>query len=256
MLGRKLACTLTAATAIVSPALAQPRTPTEGEIADHGWVRLPRRTGPVTLDDGIDPRRAPTAAGRRLLTRLDRVIRTLKTTRYQGATRVDERRGVYYWDCSGMMTWLLARTAPTARRSLRSSRPVARDYYQRIASAPLSGGRGWRRLPSVAHARPGDVFAFRRAAISSSRITGHVGILVSRPVEVAGWPGVWVAQIADSTRILHGDDTRAEDGDGGFGMGTMAFATDQVGRVYGYGWHGADSEWIIKTDVVFGRVIR
>ncbi len=185
------------------------------------------------------------------------VIGNTTETRYQGATQVNRKRGVYYWDCSGMMNWLLARAAPSARRTMKSKRPVARDYVRRIEASPLTANRrGWQRLSSVADAAPGDVFAFRRAAISSSKITGHVGILVSHPVPVSAWPGVWVARIADSTRVVHGDDSRIDDGIGGLGLGTVAFATDETGRVYGYGWQGDDSQWIIKTEVVFGRLLK
>jgi hypothetical protein len=61
-------------------------------------------------------------------------------------------------------------------------------------------------------------------------------------------------RIADSTRGGHGDDRRAGDVDGGFGVGTMLFVTDGAGVVTHYGWIGLDSPWLMPTTVLFGRV--
>ena len=41
-------------------------------------------------------------AGKRILAALAKVRSSLRETRYQHATRVQARRGVYLWDCSGM----------------------------------------------------------------------------------------------------------------------------------------------------------
>src|SRR6185436_16601335 len=59
----------------------------------------------------IEPSRAAVAftrsepaarAGARILAALDAVRASLRDTRYDHVTRVDARRGVYHWDCSGM----------------------------------------------------------------------------------------------------------------------------------------------------------
>jgi hypothetical protein len=154
-----------------------------------------------------------------------------------------------------MTTWLLKRSAPRALAALASSRPVARDYYRAIARAPLARPRrGWQRLAHVRDARPGDLFAFLRSPISTSKITGHVGVIVGWPTAIPDWPGAWAVRIADSTRGGHGDDLRAGDVDGGFGVGTMLFVTDAAGVVTHYGWIGLDSPWLMPTTVLFGRV--
>ena len=79
-------------------------------------------------------------------------------------------------------------------------------------------------------------------------------MIVGAPVELPGWPGAYVVRIADSTRGGHGDDRRASDPDGGFGIGTILFLTDPTGVVTHYGWFGQDSPWLIPTTVLFGRV--
>jgi len=209
----------------------------------------------VRVRQSLDPADAASPAAAKLLARVAQVEASQVDSTYQARTAVDVRRGVYRWDCSGMTTWLLKRSAPRALAALASSRPVARDYYRAIARAPVARPRrGWQRLAHVRDARPGDLFAFLRSPISTSKITGHVGVIVGHPVAIPGWPNAWAVRIADSTRGGHGDDVRATDADGGFGIGTMVFVTDADGVVQHYGWIGLDSPWLMPTTVVFGRV--
>lgn len=216
---------------------------------DDGILRVPR------TELTVEPAHAASRAGGKLLAQIVRVRDSLRDTKYQPRTQVRVADGYYAWDCSGMMTWFLRRSAPRALRSINSARPVARDYYRVIARAPVGrAAKGWQRVGHVRDARPGDVFAFLRSPLSVSKITGHVGVLMSEPVEVPGMPGAWAVRILDSTRAPHQDDTRVDDPEGGFGFGTMLFVTDDTGEVQGYGWFGTESWGIAPTHVVFGRV--
>lgn len=199
---------------------------------------------------GAPPPPGSPAAGRVIAT-LERVEARLRTTRYQHRTAVNEARGDYRWDCSGMATWVLARSAPRARRSLGSGRPVARTFARTIARAPTERAqRGWRQLDHVAEVRPGDVLAWERPPAMRSRNTGHVAFVVNAPVEVH--EGVWALRILDSTSLAHQDDTRRP-GASGTGRGTMTFAVDADGRAEAYGWVGTRSMGYIETPVRFGR---
>ncbi len=234
------------ATALAVPAAAEPTT--VGEVPPFDRAR-------VHVGQSFAATDAASPAAARLLARIDAVAASLAESSYQPRTEVDPRRGVYRWDCSGMTTWLLRRSAPKALAAIASVRPVARDYYRAIARAPVGRPRrGWQRLAHVRDARPGDLFAFLRSPISTSKITGHVGVVVGHPVAIADWPGAWAVRIADSTRGGHGDDPRAVDPDGGFGIGTMLFVTDGSGVVRWYGWIGLDSPWLMPATVLFGRV--
>tara|TARA_R110002096_G_scaffold436051_2_gene666288 strand:- start:31164 stop:31973 length:810 start_codon:yes stop_codon:yes gene_type:complete len=180
-------------------------------------------------------------------------------TAYQGRTVVKPSRGYYAWDCSGMSSWILKRSAPTALRALEKSRPVARDYFKMIERAPAKRDRrGWRKLAHVSDARPGDLFAWLRSPISKSRVSGHVGFFVTAPTPHPDAPNVYTARIMDATSLPHGNDTRAQEGEGGFGFGTMLFATDASGKTIGYGWHGERSLlWgFMPAEVIYGRVTR
>ncbi|MEZ4400767.1 MAG: hypothetical protein R3B06_12150 [Kofleriaceae bacterium] len=238
-----------ALTLLLAWSTAAAQTPPElGAVA-------PFDRGAVVVRESLDPADAGSRAGARLVAAVAAVATSLTDSSYQARTVVDAGRGVYRWDCSGMTTWLLRRAAPRARAAVASARPVARDYVRAIVAAPVGKARrGWQRLAHVREARPGDLFAFLRSPLSTSKITGHVGVIVGWPVELPGWPGAYAVRIADSTRGGHGDDPRAADVDGGFGIGTMLFVTDAAGVVTSYGWIGLDSPWLVPTTVVFGRV--
>lgn len=203
----------------------------------------------------VDPSHASSKAGGKLLALITRIRESMRDTKYQARTQVRAADGYYAWDCSGMTTWLLKKSAPRALRAVNSVRPVARDYYRTIARAPVDRPRkGWQRVAHVRDARPGDLFAFLRSPLSVSKITGHVGVLVGTPVAVPYMENAWAVRILDSTRAPHQDDTRIDDPEGGFGFGTMLFVTDDTGEVQGYGWFGTESWGIAPTHVVFGRV--
>ena len=240
-----------------------PRTQRVLELGIHEGVPWPIINAPIDGPLPEAPARTepppppPTKAGARLLAVVDQIRTTLVETRYQHATSVRAKDGIYLWDCSGMAAWMLRRAAPQALLALGSSRPVARDFVAAIERAPTTKPRaGWQRVARISDVMPGDVFAWRRPRGMPSKNTGHVGIVVDRPLPVAGLPGAWAVRIADSTSSHHQDDARARETDGGFGIGTLVFLADEQGRATSYGWAGTQSEWYIVTPIVFGRVSR
>jgi hypothetical protein len=179
---------------------------------------------------------------------LRRIESTLRTSRYDHATRVDVRAGRYDFDCSGMVAWVLARGAPqahaaTVRRA--GGRALARDYYRQIvATRPGRPAQGWARVARVADALPGDVVAWLTARGRRSQNTGHVLFVVEAPRPVPGAPGAYAVRVADASAYQHTDDTRAAAGRDGFGMGTMLlFADPATGAVRGYGWRAGFPMW-------------
>jgi hypothetical protein len=238
-----------------------PRTQRKLELGIHEGVPWPIINAPIdgplpaAPTTGDPPPTPPTRAGTRVLALVDTIRSSLRESSYQHATKVRPKDGVYHWDCSGMTAWILRRAAPAALASMNSSRPVARDFVQVIERAPTTRARrGWQQIPRIADVMPGDVFAWRRPRGLPSKNTGHVGIVVGKPLPVPGLPGGWAVRIADSTSSYHQDDARRDDEDGGFGIGTLVFLTDENGRGTSYGWAGTRSEWYIVTAVVFGRV--
>jgi hypothetical protein len=240
-----------------------PRTQRVLELGIYEGVRWPIINAPI---DGPlpgaptptePPSASPTKAGGRVMAVIDQIRTTLVESKYQHATSVRAKDGVYLWDCSGMAAWILRRAAPLALQTVGSDRPVARDFVAAIERAPTTKPRaGWQHIARISDVMPGDVFAWRRPRGLPSKNTGHVGIVVDRPLPVAGLPGGWAVRIADSTSSHHQDDSRTDEADGGFGIGTLVFLADDQGRATSYGWAGTRSEWYIVTPIVFGRVSR
>ncbi|MBI5488222.1 MAG: hypothetical protein HY905_12890 [Deltaproteobacteria bacterium] len=205
--------------------------------------------------------RAPaTDAAQKVVEEVRKIEGSLTATRYQHRTAVNERRGTYYWDCAGMAEWVLDRAAPWAREALSDDRPLARDFYDRIAESPTDEPRrGWLRLPGPEDIAPGDVFAWRKPDFWRERPnTGHVGFVVGTPQPHPDLASVWLVPIADATEYLHESDSRPDDGEGGFGPGTMAFQFDESGTPVAYGWYGSlqDPATYVPTKIAFGRVSR
>ena len=176
------------------------------------------------------------AAASRVVSMIERIEARLSHTRYQAVTRVDWEAGDFRWDCSGMVGFILRRAAPRAFESLDRRRPVAADFHRVIAHAPAPGRRaGWRRVPHVRDARPGDVAAWRTPRRFGA--TGHVVIFLDTPRRSLLVPRRWVVRVADSTTLPHWADSRRSP-DGGYGTGVMSFEADDSGAVHAWGWLG------------------
>lgn len=195
-------------------------------------------------------------AAKRVMSRIERLDESVKTTKYQHRTTIRAREGYYAWDCSAMVTWILRRAAPKAREAINRDRPVAVSYVRMIKYAPTRRSRdGWKRLAHIEDVRPGDIFAWKRPPNFPSKSTGHVGIILSAAKPVPELPGAYKIRIADSSSFVHEDDTRLEEGEGGYGQGTILFMTDGEGHGTAYGWYGNTTR-LIETPIWFGRVTR
>lgn len=207
----------------------------------------------VPLDPTVT--KPATRAASKLIDLADEIDRSRTDTVYSHATRVRRSQGIYHFDCSGMINWMLERVAPTALASVGRERPVASSYVRVIEKAPTDRARrGWQHMADIEDVRPGDIFAWRRpASWPKGGNTGHVGIVLAKPEPVPELVGAYVVRILDSTRWAHQYDSRSED-ETGFGTGTILVMTDGAGKAIGYGWHGTASRGWNETDVVFGRV--
>jgi hypothetical protein len=227
-----------------------PGAAVEGYPACVRAIEAPRAQVSFTPSEAIG------RASRRIVELLAGVRSSLLETRYEHVTRVQARRGVYLWDCSGMAAWILRRAAPVALAELGKERAVARDFYRAIARAPIARARrGWQRLAKISDARPGDVIAWLRPLGWASTNTGHVAFLLEQPAQVPGHVNTWAVRIADATSFGHQDDSRAQ-GTGGYGEGTLLVLTDADEHAIAYGWYGTNSDAVLVTNIVFGRVVR
>lgn len=219
------------------------------------WNGLLRASMPQS---GLEEPAPATAAAARILARIRAIEQTTARTRYQHRTFVDPRRGLYFFDCSGMVTWVLEQEAPVSRKYTYAPRPTARDYAEAIDRAPTQGTRGgWQRIANVADARAGDVFAWTRPRhFPSDDLTGHAGFILRTPKRLPGIARAYSVRIADSTTVPHQDDTRERGSEGGFGRGTILIGADEAARPLAYGWFGVRYPALVEAPVRIGRVHR
>ncbi len=195
-----------------------------------------------------------------ILERLKRIFETLSESKYSHETLVDERAGRYEFDCSGLVSWVLRRTAPGAHGVVvgrsRNGRPLARDYYREIAATrpgPRTP-RGWARVTRVDEASAGDVIAWLKPEEVRSTNTGHVAFLLAAPRPTDLIPGGFLLRIADASRYQHDDDDRSQSGRTGFGSGTILVVADaETGGPSAYGWVGLRSRWVLEAAIAIGR---
>jgi hypothetical protein len=122
-----------------------------------------------------------------------------------------------------------------------------------LARAPSERAQGgWRRIARVDQAEAGDVVAWLKPDVVQSSNTGHVAFLVLPPRPVTGIANAFLVRVADSTSLLHDQDTRADRGNG-FGFGTILLLADaETGAPSAYGWVGL--RWrTFDTQIALGR---
>jgi hypothetical protein len=165
-----------------------------------------------------------------------RILTSIKETKYRHRTDVDEKKGIYYCDCSGFCGYVLGRTVskgdPKGPLGDGKRRPRARDFQLAFAAAPArpDGTSRWQHVERIVDARPGDIIAWRHK-VDKPNNSGHVVIVAERPVVEKD--GLVRVVMIDSTTKPQVDDTRAK-GTSGIGRGTMWIQVDERCRPIAY----------------------
>jgi hypothetical protein len=205
-------------------------------------------------DRTLPPSPGPVGAG--LLAEARRELAAMRSSRYVHRTDVDEEAGRFDYDCSGFVSYALARAQPDAYQVLRvfaQRRPLAKHYVSWIQSLEEHPSVAWRRVAEVGSLVPGDVIAWRRPADSASRSTGHV-LIVAGAVERRE-AGEWVVPIVDSTAIVHGRaDSRRPARATGLGLGTIVLVADARGAPVAFRWSPNSASRVRKTQIALARV--
>ena len=229
----------------------------EGERAASGdeTTTVAARTTAAYRPAAFSYSKAGSHATLRVMKRIEALFEDVRSSEYSHRLRIDRNTGHYAWDCSAMTNWVLARSAPKALAALDKERPVASTYARTIqrASSRRNPENHWRRIRDIRDVRQGDIFAWEHPKDFPSRNTGHVGFVLSDAEPLPGIENAYLLRILDASSYTHEDDTREEEGPGGFGAGTLLFVTDDDGAVVGYGWRGRHS-YLREVPVYFGRV--
>ena len=88
-------------------------------------------------------------------------------------------------------------------------------------------------VPTMAEAMPGDFIAWRRKVILKGDTSGHVMLIMKRPVREEN--GSYRVEVMDSSSTRHAEDTRGT-GQSGVGVGTLWFEVDDEGKPVCYRW--------------------
>ncbi|MGA2784465.1 MAG: hypothetical protein ABSF09_07190 [Candidatus Bathyarchaeia archaeon] len=194
----------------------------------------------------------------RLLDAAEHVLSVMKVSRYQHATQVDETNGIYNFDCSGFVDYLLQQTLPDALAVIkyhpnRLNRPYHQDYYHFFASRGLIDNSGeWHTVRDPSNLLPGDVIAWLRPSDNHNG-TGHVMIVRSNPTVDSKRSNEISVQIIDSTRSHHAFDSRVN-GANGVGTGTISLVMNTNGNLVGFRWRDGQSTRIEYTRIAFGEL--
>jgi hypothetical protein len=185
-----------------------------------------------------------------------RQLQALRTTSYSHDISIDEHAGRFDYDCSGFVSYALARIDRAALKQVRDEpgrRPLAKHYeafFSRLS--PLGAGH-WEPVKTVDALERGDVVAWKKPAASHSKNTGHVVIVAGAPVRRS--EGEYVVPIIDSTALPHGHTDLRWGRATGLGTGNIVLITDAQGRPEGFRWTvKSHRRW--ETRVSMGRLRR
>ena len=194
-----------------------------------------------------------------LLTEAEHILSTMKESRYQHTTHVNETSGIYDFDCSGFIDYVLQQTSPTSLAIIkylpnRLNRPRAQDYYYHFAKLGSGDDEdGWYGILRPLDLVPGDLIAWLRSPSSDSDDTGHVMMVRSNPIADPNQPNEILVPIIDSTRSPHALDSRLN-GVTGMGTGTISIVMNATGGAVGFRWRDGESKVIEYTKISFGQL--
>lgn len=168
-----------------------------------------------------------------------RIVNNIQITTYQHPTEVDEDKGIYKVDCSGLVDYVLKRVAEENYQKISYSndfRPYAEDFYHYFTTLPVgeSASPGdWCQIETLVKAQAGDIIVYEYDQATKDRkgTTGHVMIITSTPVKEKN--GEYMVWVIDSANSGHGSDTRTSSG---VGKGKMWFGVDHIGHPIYYRW--------------------
>jgi hypothetical protein len=101
----------------------------------------------------------------------------------------------------------------------------------------------------------GRLVAWLKPKILRSQNTGHVAILVHAPLVRAPGDSAYLLRVADSSRLMHEDDTRH--GRGGYGIGTILLDTDpKTGSPTGFSFAGSRATHAWGSRIVIARPLK
>jgi hypothetical protein len=181
-----------------------------------------------------------------------------RCTSYDHKTNVDEAKGIYDFDCSGFIDYVLSRVRPQALIIIPHQehiRPLADDFYCYFTNrSSTPNDARWSRIERPIDLLTGDLIAWLQFPQSlDQQYTGHVMMVRSVPsLNPMRFDEVLIPVI-DSTVSPHANDTRPE-GSTGLGTGTIGINVNGAGYPLGFYWSDGESSKMEQTKIAFGRL--
>lgn len=196
--------------------------------------------------------------GEDLLHKANSMLKEMKDTKYSHETYIDESKGIYEFDCSGFVDYLIAEIEPKAEDAIPHSekdRPLAKDFYKYFKDLSKKPNKiGWSRVEHTADLKPGDIIAWLKVpSDKDSENTGHVMIVARKPSVNPDRKKEMLIHVIDSTSSPHSDDSR-KDGATGLGKGIIGILVNDKDKPIGFFWKGRISEETRYTKISFGRL--
>ena len=161
------------------------------------------------------------------------VLASVQQTNYQHNSQIDVDGGIYECDCSGFVSFLLLRAAPThygmIPKETTEPRPRAFKFCEFFGGLTSTSPGGWHRIHFMQDMRRGDIIAWEFTPIEPHQDTGHCFIVGDTPVLEES--GNYRVLAYDSAAKAHAEDSRVVDGvyASGVGSGYIAFEVDDTG---------------------------
>lgn len=184
------------------------------------------------------------------------VFDNVRITRYEHKKQIDEKQGIYIFDCSSFICFLLQKVSPEALAVLPidkgHSHARAKNFYAfLILLQDKEVKSGWMRISSMDAIEVGDIIAWEFDASLGRNNTGHVVIVSHKPIKEEN--GIYRIAVMDSSNGKHAYDTRLK-GTSGLGEGVMWFRTDAQDRPIALHWSDKTKKPTIHA-IAMGRVI-
>lgn len=181
----------------------------------------------------------------------------VRQTRYNHKPFIDEGKGIYIVDCSSFVGFLLQKVSLQSYQALSidkgHTRPRAQNFYDFLASLKAGETRkGWLGIKTMSSVQKWDIIAWKYAKNLDKKDTGHVVIVYETPKKEPD--GRYKVVVLDASKGTHANDSRAQNKDGGIGIGTMWFKVDKEGKPIGLYW-SERSHAISEHVMAMGRVV-
>ena len=194
--------------------------------------------------------------GQRLVHFVHNTVSTLRYSAYKlGGTHFDTSRGVYILDCSDYIDHILKEVYPAAYFDLvhasGADKPTTLHFYDFFSGLDNDPRDYWNRVDDVEQLQPGDILVFRYKRSFRSATSGHVMVVMNKPIRDEDG---YLVRVADSAPVGHSQDTRARRVSG-IGIGTMLLkANPKTGQPFAYAWK-IGSRWNNNVHIAMARPV-